>query len=68
MSGFKVVDVSNFDNESVAECLVAEGFKDHQSAQSCADMMNKDRGEGSYYWAVVKPGDYRLWRGMEDLV
>lgn len=65
----KVVGVDNHNRESVADVLVAENVKP-QMAEKIADLLNEDSkiGDmaGTFYRAVAD--DYRLSRGMEDLI
>lgn len=70
MSTWKVVDHSNFEDETIADQLVDEGFATYDEAKLVCDNHNHihNNGEDPTYWAVVKPDTYRLWRGMEDLV
>jgi len=63
----KVVLTSNWDNESIAEITLAENLDIIQAEQK-AEEYNASTTDNSTYYAVVKPDDYRLWRGMADLV
>lgn len=65
---FKVIDTSNFDLETVADVLIEDGFATRNEAQKCADLQNMGRDENAYMWAMVVDQNYRLSRGMEDLV
>lgn len=64
----KIISKDNFARESVADCLVAENV--HLSyAHHIAEALQKEFGgpnASRYYEAVAD--DYRLWRGMEELV
>jgi len=64
----KVVLISNFNEESVAESLLAEDLDAIQAEQKADEWNNKNASDHSTYYAVVKNDDYRLWRGMADLV
>lgn len=64
----KVILVSNFDDESVAESVLADSLNQTQADQLAKDWNEKNCDEYSAHYAVVKPDDYRLWRGMADLV
>lgn len=64
----KVVLVSNFSNESVPECLLKSELDDIQAEQLAKEWNDKNCSDYSEYYAVIKPDDYRLWRGMADLV
>ncbi|MDW9650823.1 hypothetical protein GOB33_22325 [Sinorhizobium meliloti] len=64
----KIVAKDNFDRESVADYLVAENV--HLSyAHEIANFLQKTYGgeHASRFYEAV-PDDYRLWRGMEELV
>lgn len=64
----KIIAKDNFARESVADVLVAESV--HLSyAHEIASFLQKTYGgehASRYYEAVAD--DYRLWRGMEELV
>ncbi len=64
----KVVLISNFAEESVAESLLEEDIDDIQAEQKAKEWNDKNCHDHSTYFAVVKEDDYRLWRGMADLV
>jgi hypothetical protein len=63
----KLVLVDNYARETVADVLLREHVP-AEDAQELADAYNKEQGPNPYRWCVVKPDDYRLSRGMEDLV
>lgn len=64
----KVVDVDMFARESVADILIAENLSS-QDASAMVGELNRNRTEdNSDRWARVVKDDYRLSRGMEDLV
>lgn len=64
----KVVLISNFNEENVAESLYKENLDNIQAEQEVKEWNDKNCSDYSTYFAVVKPDDYRLWRGMADLV
>lgn len=64
----KIVGKSNFDIESMADCLVADNVPSIFAETLCAAMNAKFSGEDELYYFHVKSDDYKLWRGMEDLV
>jgi hypothetical protein len=64
----KVVLISNFSDETVAESLLAEGLDELQAVRKAREWNDENCDDHSNYHAVVKPDDYRLWRGMADLV
>jgi glycine/serine hydroxymethyltransferase len=66
----KIVAVDNFDNEAVADVLVAENITNESYAEVMAKALN-DKYSASDHAAryyEVKEDNYRLRRGMEDLV
>lgn len=63
----KIVCVDNYARDTVADRLVAENLNEHEARVMCL-ALNEDPARSSDAWFVVKPDDYRLSRGMEDLV
>jgi hypothetical protein len=64
----KIVAIDNLAREWVADTLIAENV-DQVYAQFLVDCLNEEySGEMSNIWYVVKEDDYRLSRGMEDLI
>ena len=64
----KVVLISNFNDEAVPESLLADELDQAQAYMMADEWNEKNCDDNSTYYAVVKPDDYRLWRGMADLV
>lgn len=66
----KIVAVDNFARESVADLLVAENITNHSYAEVMAKALNDKYciGDMSPRFYQVMDDDYRLSRGMEDLV
>lgn len=64
----KVVLVSNFDDGGVAESLLEANLDELQAVRAARAWNDKNASYYSNYYAEVKPDDYRLWRGMADLV
>lgn len=65
----KIICTDNFARESIADRLVVEGIEHEGEAIAMSNGLNQAfGGENSpnYYTAV--PDNYRLWRGMEELV
>lgn len=67
----KIVGIDNLNRETVADRLVVSGFpeEERERAQEFCDWMNSfscHDGGGTFY--CVKPRDYRLSRGMSDIV
>ena len=65
----KIVGMDNYNRESIADKLHSEGYKTKEEAQAICDQLNAgDEGNRDGYYYQVVGDDYRLWRGMEDLV
>ena len=66
----KIVAVDNFDNEAVADVLVAENITFKPYAEIMAKALNEKYCNNDFASRhyVIKEDDYRFWRGMEDLV
>lgn len=66
----KIVGFDNLARETIPDTLVAENIKYDHLAKIMCDALNaalcKDDSAPVYYRVV--PDDYRLSRGMEDLV
>lgn len=61
----KLVLVHYYNSETVADVLLAENVL-KQDAQFLADAWNAKFAD--YWYCLVKPDDYPLWRGMEELI
>lgn len=57
----KVVGISNHDDETVNDVLVADELT-QDSAEKIAAERNKEATDLSRYWFVIKPDDYNLHR------
>lgn len=64
----KIVAVDNSARESVADRLVAEGIRNEQEGETMLKALQATCSEHGSTWYQLKPDDYRLSRGMEDLV
>ncbi len=67
----KIVAVDNFAQESVADVLVAENISNKSYAEVMVNALNErycKPFENAPRFYEVKEDDYRLSRGMEDLV
>lgn len=62
----KVIRVDNFARETVADKLIEEGL-DEVRAMALVNKMNAEQ-RGTDWWYRAVDDDYRLSRGMEDLV
>jgi hypothetical protein len=70
---WKIIGTDNLNRESVADILIEDGLKSHAEAKEKCDAMNAESGimngpAVSGTWYTVVAHDYRLSRGMEDLV
>ncbi len=64
---FKIVGVDSLARETIADTLVTT-VRSKDTADKIAKLLNEDSGPDPYYWYIVCDGDYRLSRGMEDLI
>lgn len=66
---YKVVRTDNFARETVAEHAEFENLNGVEAECLCEIMRAQEADDpNSPYWYVVARQDYRLWRGMEELV
>lgn len=63
----KVVGIDNYAREHIADILVQADMT-FDEADARARQLNEESGEHASRWYVVRPDDYVLSRGMEDLV
>lgn len=61
----KIVQIDNYNRDSVADVLIAENVNSH-FAEKIVKLLNENSSFDSHF--VVKPDTYRLSKGMEDLV
>lgn len=68
----KIVGVDNLNSEAVADVLwlgmVPDTPECREFAERVCNRLNEDLCDGQGMFYVLKPDDYRLSRGMEDLV
>ena len=64
----KIVAVDNFDRESRAERLVASNIENEEELQLMLLALQDTCSNDGPIWYRAFPNDYRLWRGMADLV
>lgn len=66
----KIVGVDNHDRETVADELWMGDIPEvcRELAQRVCDKLNEGLGDGPGRHYQIKPDDYRLSRGMEDIV
>lgn len=63
----KIIGKDNYNRENVADVLIAENV-DPQKLDVLVDTLNFKFSEYTDYYYMAVKDDYRLWRGMEDLV
>ncbi len=64
----KLVAIDSFGRDEVTDILIAENVAEHD-AQVMADAWNAHYlWDGKDTYCVVKEDDYRLSKGMEDLI
>ncbi|MFC3206848.1 hypothetical protein [Aquamicrobium soli] len=64
----KIIGKDNFDRESVADILVCENVANEYLGELMVDALNAASGEGGARFYSLRPDDYKLWRGMEEVV
>lgn len=66
----KIVAVDNYGSEAVADLLVAENITNKSYAEVMVKALNNKYCANDYAARhyVIKEDDYRLSRGMEDLI
>lgn len=67
----KIIRIDNFAREHVADVLIAENVSQYHGRR-IVDLLNKTEdkifnGNSEDYYKLVD-NDYKLWRGMEELV
>lgn len=63
----KIILKDMFDRETVADRILVEHVWFIETAREIADKYNSSYKGGNYFAQVVED-DYKLWRGMEELV
>lgn len=58
----KIIAVSNFDDESVSDRLVAENIKSEMEARHMAGALNAVTGPNSADYFKVVPDDHKLYQ------
>ena len=64
----KIIWTDNFNNETVADRLVASGIKHRAEGEAMLKGLRDTCTESGPNWYNLVEDDYRLSRGMEDLV
>lgn len=64
----KLILVDNFNREHIADVLVEDNL-DEKEANEKANKYNDEHRNMNWDWFdKVVPYDYKLWRGMEELI
>jgi len=63
----KIIAVDNFGRESIADKLIAENVSEYWG-KFIVDLMNDKQHDDSLNFFRLVNDDYKLWRGMEELV
>lgn len=64
----KIVAKDNFDRDSVADYLVAENVHLSYAHEIASFLQKRYGGEQASRFYKAVGDDYRLWRGMEELI
>lgn len=66
----KIVGTDNHARETVADILWLDNISvtERELAQRVCDKLNEHLGDGPGHFYTLKPDNYRLSRGMEDLI
>lgn len=63
----KLILVDNYNRETVADVLIEAGINEAE-AEAKADKYNADHSMYCCWFAKAVPDDYRLWKGISELV
>jgi hypothetical protein len=63
----RIIYTSSFNNDAVRDVPFLEHLHPW-IANWMVTEMQRQTGQNDCYWPTVVEDDYRLWRGMEDLV
>ena len=64
----KLVLVDNLDRENVADILVEENLSEEEAKRKAEEYNNKNNPCAFGWFAKVVSDDYKLWKGVEELV
>ena len=64
----KIIAASNHDLETYAQYFVAENIPTKELANDMCKGLNEKATDSSLTYYRVVEDDYKLWRGMEDLI
>lgn len=64
----KIIGTSNFDNEAVADFLVCDNIRSKALGDVMINALQNTCSGSSTYWYKLVEDDYRLSRGMADIV
>lgn len=65
---WKIVAVDNYNRDEVADFLVADNITSELAGKQMVEALNEKDGPGGAYFYKLFPAEYRLSRGMEDLI
>lgn len=63
----KIIQIDNFGREEVADILIADNVNEYY-AKIIIEALNKAFDTNDSRFFVAKADDYKLWKGMEELV
>lgn len=64
----KIIAVDNFNRETVADHLVADNIRSEREGKIMLDALRATCDEHGHTWYRLVENDYRLSRGMADIV
>lgn len=64
----KLILVDNFNRETVADVLVEENLSEKEANKKAGDYNNEHRSVNGDWFAKAVSDDYKLWRGIEELI
>jgi hypothetical protein len=62
----KLILIDNYNRDTVPDILLSENLSDAQAAKELTIALR--RYNGTSYWPKLVPDDYKLSRGLEDLI
>ena len=64
----KIIRTSNYNIETEAQYIVAEGIKHREQGLVMLDALQADPKRSDFDWFELVEDNYKLWRGMADIV
>ena len=65
---YKIIATDNFDRETIADRLICDNISSEDLGSLMVDALNGMGDDTDLWFYKLVPHDYRLSRGMEDLV